>query len=82
MISLSLEGRNLIITGQVPPLPAILLKQISSTERPVSKFERKIRFPGEVDPNDISKEFLREQNTMVIRVKKAPKSLHLGDDMM
>jgi serine/threonine protein kinase/HSP20 family molecular chaperone IbpA len=81
IVSVSLEGRTVVITGQVPPLPSFLLKQISSTERPTSKFERKVRLPGEIDPNEFSKELLREQNTMVIRVKKCPKSIHLGEDI-
>ena len=81
IVSVSLEGRTVVITGQVPPLPSFLLKQISSSERPISKFERKVRLPGEIDPNELSKELMRESNTMVIRVKKCPKSIHLGEDI-
>lgn len=81
MVSISLEGKILVISGQVPPLPSAILKQLHPSERPVSKFERKITFPGEVDPNDFGREIIREQNTMIIRVKKSPKSIHMGDDM-
>jgi serine/threonine protein kinase/HSP20 family molecular chaperone IbpA len=81
MVSIALEGKTLVISGQIPPLSPSLLKQIHTTERPISKFERKITFPGEVDPNDFGRELIREQNTMIIRVKKSPKSIHMGDDM-
>ena len=81
MVSISLEGRTLVISGQVPPLASVLLKQINSTERPTSKFERRIQLPGDIDPNDFSKDLFRDQNTMVIRVRKSPKSVHIGDDL-
>ena len=81
MVSVTLEGRTLIISGQIPPLPVSVLKYIQSIDRPASKFERRIPFPGEIDSTDVGKEIIRESNLMVIRVKKCPKSIHIGDDM-
>lgn len=81
MVSVSLEGRVLVISGQIPPLPVSLLKHIQSIDRPASKFERRIPFPADVDSTDIGKEIIRESNLMIIRVKKSPKNIHIGDDM-
>ena len=81
MVSVSLEGRTLVISGQIPPLPVTVLKYIQSIDRPASKFERRIPLPGEIDSTDVDKEIIRESNIMVIRVKKCPKSIHIGDDM-
>lgn len=81
MVSVALEGRTLVISGQIPPLPVSVLKFIQTIDRPASKFERRIPFPGDIDSTDVGKEIFRDSNLMVIRVKKCPKSIHIGDDM-
>jgi len=50
-------------------------------EKANTKFEQKIIFPSGVDMNDPSKEYIKESKTMVIKVKKLPKVVDIGEEV-
>lgn len=76
-----LEGKTLVIAGTLPSLPPIPgVKSVALFEKPHSEFVRRIKFLQEIDPSEPSRDMLREHNTMVIHIKKFPKSLDLCED--
>lgn len=80
-VNLKLEGKTLIIVGLLPSIPTVNIKGLSLLEKPNVKFEQKIIFPTEIDLNAPSKEILRESCTMIIKIKKFPKVVDIGDEV-
>lgn len=82
-VSLKLEeGKTLIILGLLPTMPIIpSFKNLTMLEKQNVKFEQKIIFPTEIDMNDPVKEIIRESSTMIIKIKKFPKVVDMGEEV-
>lgn len=82
-VSLKLEeGKTLIILGLLPQMPIIpSFKNLTLLEKQNVKFEQKIVFPTEIDMNDPVKEIYRESCTMIIKIKKFPKVVEMGEEV-
>jgi hypothetical protein len=82
VIKARLEGRTLILAGALPPLVAPgSIKTLTMLDKINTGFERRIRFAGDIDPNEPIREYIKEHHTLVFRIRKFPKVLDLGEEV-
>lgn len=73
-VALRLESRTLLIAGELPPLqwsPEQGLPEDMVLLDPLqSKFERRLVFSSDIDPNSVRKQLDKESSLMTIRIRK------------
>lgn len=66
-LTFRIKGCEFIIAGELPPLPDLPGVQLRNT--PVTKFEKKIRLPEEINGDGVRRE--KNSGTIVIRIRKS-----------